>query len=140
MNRKIEEVICYFVSFDKSDWSKHLGDFEIAYNSSINVTTTFFPFFTKYIIHPRTILLDIISADNPVATKFLKNMQESLKKTNKISKTKLFHYIVFKQLECCLLIMFMINSGCSKKNTLALGDGTGSRKLNLKYCGPLEIY
>ena len=89
MNRKIEEMIRSFVNFDKSDWDKYLVDFEVAYNSSVNATTTFTPFFLTYGIHPKTVPLDVLSSENPAATEFIQNMQtvvkeaeEQIKKSN----------------------------------------------------------
>lgn len=110
-----------------------MGVFKNAYNSSIKATETFFPFFLEYIIHPRTTLLDIISADIPVATKFLKSMQESLKKPNEISKTKLFHYIVFKKVGILSTHNVVDKLWLFTKKTSALGDVTGSLKWKLKY-------
>ena len=82
-------MIRSFVKFDKSDWDKYLVDFEVAYNSSVNATTTFTPFFLNYGIHPKTVPLDLIASDNPAASKFLESMQkavgearEQIKKSN----------------------------------------------------------
>ena len=139
LNRKLEEMIRSFVSFDKKDWDKYLVDFEVAYNSSVNATTTFTPFFLNYGIHPKTVPLDLLTSENPAASKFILNMQEAVKEARKQieeANMKAAEYVnkgrrpsSFKAGDKVWL---------STKN-LSLEDGSGSRKLNPKYCGPFEI-
>ena len=139
MNRKVEEMIRSFVSFDKSDWDKYLVDFEVAYNSSINATTTFTPFFLNYGINPKTVPLDILSSDNPAAASFLRNMQEAIKEAQKqIKKSNdtTAAYVNKKRQAADFKVGDKV--WLATKN-LALEDGSGSRKLNPKYCGPFEI-
>ena len=43
-NRKSEEFIRAFVNYDQPNWTDHLVEFEVAYKSSVNATTSFTPF------------------------------------------------------------------------------------------------
>ena len=139
MNRKIEEMIRSFVNFDKSDWDKYLVDFEVAYNSSVNATTTFTPFFLNYGIHPKTVPLDLITSENPAASRFLQNMQSAVKEAQEqILKTNETTAKYVNQGRRPSTYNVGDRVWLSTKN-LALEDGSGSRKLNPKYCGPFEI-
>lgn len=64
-----------FVSFEKSDCDKYLVDLEVAYDSSINLTTIFCSFFLNYAIHHIVFHLDMLSTDNSAAAQFLTNMK-----------------------------------------------------------------
>ena len=139
MNRKLEEMIRSFANFDKSNWDQYLVDFEVAYNSAVNATTGFSPFYLNYGIHPRTVPLDLLSADAPAASSFLQNMQNAIREARKqiIKANENTARYVNKSRNPA-----NYNVGdkvwLSTKN-LALEDGSGSRKLNPKYCGPFEI-
>ena len=139
MNRKIEEMIRAFVNFDKRDWDKYLVDFEVAYNSAINATTTFTPFYLNYGIHPKTVPLNLLSALHPAATKFLQNMQQAVVNAQeqiKKSNGSTARYVNQKRRPSSFQVGDKV--WLSTKN-LALEDGARSRKLNPKYCGPFKI-
>ena len=139
LNRKLEEMIRSFVSFDKKDWDTFLVDFEVAYNSSVNATTTLTPFYVNYGIHPRTVPLDLLTSENPASTRFLKNMQDAVQEArNQIVKanSKAAEYANKRRNPSTFKVGDKV--WLSTKN-LSLEDGSGSRKLNPKYCGPFEI-
>ena len=138
-NRKVEEMIRAFANFSKDNWDEHLVDFEVAYNSATNSTTLCSPFYINYGLHPRIVPVEALATSNPSVKEFLKNMQEvskfafdRIKQQNEkmaayANKFRKQH--VFKVNDKVLL---------STKN-LSLEDGSGSRKLNPKFCGPFKI-
>ena len=138
-NRKVEEIIRAFANFRKDNWDEHLVDFEVAINSAVNSTTLCSPFFINYGVHPRTIPLEALASNNPTVDEFLKSSIESskfahdrivsqnLKMAEYANKRRTSHK--FKVDDMVLL---------STKN-LSLEDGSGSRKLNPKFCGPFKI-
>ena len=138
-NRKVEEMIRAFANFRKDNWDEHLVDFEVAYNSSVHATTMFSPFYLNYGINPRTIPLQTLSSNNPSVSKFLETIQETtrfaqeniqknnLKMAEYANKSRLPHE-------------FAVNDKVwlSTKN-LSIEEGSGSRKLHPKFCGPFVI-
>ncbi len=138
-NRKIEEMIRAFANFRKNNWDEHLVDFEVAYNSAIHSTTLCTPFYLNYGINPKTIPLETLSSNNPSVSKFLKDIQDSsafarenirkrnIKMAQYANKSRLPH-------------QFAVNDKVwlSTKN-LSIPDGSGSKKLHPKYCGPFII-
>lgn len=138
-NRKTEEMIRAFANFRKDNWDEHLVDFEVAYNSAINSTTLYSPFYLNYGIHPKTIPMHTLSSNNPSVAEFLKSVQESsafarenirkrnIKMAEYANKSRIPH-------------QFAVNDKVwlSTKN-LSLSDGFGSKKLHPKFCGPFTI-
>ena len=64
---------------DKSSWDENLVDFEVAYNSSVQATTTFTPFYLNYGIEPKTIPSQNLHSESPAASKFIENIQRAIK-------------------------------------------------------------
>ena len=138
-NRKVEEMIRAFVNFRKDNWDEHLVDFEVAYNSAVNSTTLCTPFYINYGLHPRIVPMEALASDNPTVQEFLKAMQDStdfaftrIKTQNEkmaAYANKFRRQHPFKVNDMVLL---------STKN-LSFEDGSGSRKLNPKFCGPFKI-
>ncbi len=138
-NRKIEEMIRAFANFRKDNWDEFLIDFEVAYNSSTNATTLCSPFYINYGLHPRIVPVEALATNNPSVNDFLRNTQNAsqfafhrIKEQNKkmadyANKTRKAHD--FKVDDEVWL---------STQN-LSLEDGSGSRKLNPKFCGPFKI-
>ena len=138
-NRKVEEMIRAFANFRKDNWDEHLVDVEVAYNSATNSTTLCSPFYINYGLHPRIIPLETLATHNPAVNEFLKNTQEASKfafERIKQQNEKMATYAnkFRKQHD------FKVNDKVllSTKN-LSLEDGSGSRKLNPKFCGPFKI-
>ncbi len=57
--------------YEKDICDEHLADFEVAYNSSMNSTTLYSPFYIKYRIHSRIIPLQGLSTNSSSAKSFL---------------------------------------------------------------------
>ena len=111
----------------------------MAYNSSVHATTTFTPFFLNYGIHPRTVSIQTLSSDIPAAETFLQRIQESTKEAiRQITKQNetAARYANRHRLPHSFEIGDKV--WLSTKN-ITLEDGSGSRKLNPKYCGPIKI-
>ena len=110
-----------------------------SHNSAVNSTTLCTPFYINYGLHPRIIPVEALASDNPTVQEFLKAMQDStnfaftrIKTQNEkmatyANKSRRAHS--FKVSDMVLL---------STKN-LSFEDGSGSRKLNPKFCGPFKI-
>ena len=79
MNWKIEEMIRCFVNYDKSNWDENLVDFEGAYTSSVQATTSFTLFYLNYGIEPKTVLIQTLHSDSPAASKFIEYIQRAIK-------------------------------------------------------------
>ena len=78
MNQKTEEMIRCFVNYDKSNWDENLVNFEVAYNSSVQATTTFTHFYLNYGIEPKTIPMQTLQSDSPATSKFIETVKEQL--------------------------------------------------------------
>lgn len=139
MNRKIEEMIRCFANYDKSNWDEHLIEFEVAYNSSVHSSTTFTPFYLNYGHHPRTIPLDILHPTNPSAESFLEKITEITKNArSEISKAN--EQMAKQANKKRTQVPFKIHDKVLLSTTnLSLDDGSGTRKLHPKYCGPFQI-
>ena len=139
VNKKVEEMIRAFVGYHKTDWDEHLTEFEVAYNSSVHTATMHTPFYLNYGIHPRTIPVQTLASDNPSAGQFLEHMQKSvtyakdriIKENESMAREANKHRQdhSFKAGDQVML---------STKN-ISLDDGSGSRKLHPKFCGPFKI-
>lgn len=139
VNRKLEEMIRAYVDFDKSNWDLYLTHFEVAHNSSIHTSTSFSPFYLNYGQHPRTVPLETLDSTNPSAGDFLNHMQkcEKIAKDNIAKRNESMSVQANKKR---LPVPFKVNDKVllSTKH-LSLEDGSGSRKLHPKFCGPFEI-
>ena len=138
-NRKVEEMIRAFANFRKDNWDEHLIDFEVAYNSAINSTTLCSPFFVNYGIHPKIVPLESLATNNPSADEFLKTTQEATKFAYDrihIQNAKMAEYANKSRLPHTFSVGDRV--WLATKN-LSLEDGSGSRKLHPKFCGPFEI-
>ena len=139
MNRKLEEMIRAFINYKQDNWDEHLTEFEVAYNSSVNSTTTFTPFFLAYGMHPRTIPFETVASKNETTNDYLTTMQEAtaiaqqkIKRANENSakyENKKRNPCLFKVGDLVML---------STKN-LHLDTNAQRNKLSMKYCGPFEI-
>ena len=139
VNRKVEEMIRSYANYRKNNWDEHIVDIEVAYNSAIHTTTLCSPFYLNYGRHPRTIPLEAIASNNPAVTNFINISQNSLRfaRNNILSQNfsmekqanKLRSDHPFKVGDQVLL---------STKN-LSLEEGSGTRKLHPKFCGPFTI-
>ena len=138
-NRKIEEMIRSFANFRKDNWDEFLVDFEVAYNSATNSTTLCSPFYINYGLHPRIIPVEALATDNPAVDEFLKATRDAAEfafKRIKQQNEKMANYAnKFRKAHD-----FKVNDlvWLSTKN-LSFEEGSGSRKLNPKFCGPFKI-
>ena len=139
INKKVEEMIRAFANYHKNDWDEHLVEFEVAYNSAVHSATLHTPFYLNYGIHPRTIPVETLASNNPSATRFIENMQQSVK-SGKERIIKCNESMAREANKHRTNHKFQVGDQVwlSTKN-IALEDGSGSRKLNPKYCGPLTI-
>lgn len=138
-NRKVEEMIRAFANFRKDNWDEHLVDFEVAINSAINSTTLCSPFYLNYGLHPRTIPLEALASNNPSVDEFLKSTRESSKFAHErilIQNKKMAAYANKKRKDHTFKVADKVL--LSTKN-ISLEDGSGSRKLHPKFCGPFKI-
>ena len=72
VNRKLEEMICCFINYEKDNWDKHLVEFEVAYKASVGSTTAHTLFFFSYGIHHRTIPAEpIVPRNHPSIQEYL---------------------------------------------------------------------
>ena len=138
-NRKVEEMIRAFANFRKNNWDEHLVDFEVAYNSAIHSTTLYSPFFLNYGLCPRTVRIQTLSSNNPSVSKFLADIQESTKFAYENIQKQNIRMAKYAN-KSRLPHNFSLNDKVwlSTKN-LSLEDGSGSRKLHPKFCGPFHI-
>ena len=138
-NRKVEEMIRAFANFKKDNWDEHLIDIEVAYNSAVNSTTLCTPFFINYGLHPKIFPIESITSNNPSVLEFLSSAQEATKFAyNRIlqQNEKMAKYANKSRMQQKFNIGDKV--WLSTKN-LSLEDGSGSRKLNPKFCGPFKI-
>ena len=111
----------------------------MAYNSAVHNATLFTPFYLNYGMHPRTIPIETLGSNNPDASNFLQNIQKSmnvareriLKNNESMAREANKHRLPHN---------FKVGDEVwlSTKN-ISLEDGSGSRKLNPKFCGLLRI-
>jgi hypothetical protein len=138
-NRKVEEMIRAFANFKKDNWDEHLVDFEVAYNSAVNSTTLCTPFYVNYGIHPKTIPFEAWSTNNPSVEEFLQNIKDSTKFVHeriKEQNRKTAEYANKSRIDHSFKVGEL--AWLSTKN-LKFEDGSGSRKLNPRFCGPFKI-
>ncbi len=132
-NRKVEEMIRAFASYKKDNCDDKLVDYELVYNFAFNCTTPCTPFYVNYGIHPRTIPLEGLTANNPSSKSFLESVHDT---------TTFVHESIVKQnikmVECAnksrIPHYFNVDDyvWLSTRN-LSLEDGSGIRKLNPKF-------
>jgi RNase H-like domain found in reverse transcriptase/Reverse transcriptase (RNA-dependent DNA polymerase)/Integrase zinc binding domain/Integrase core domain/gag-polyprotein putative aspartyl protease len=82
-NRTLVEMLRAYVSPHHDDWDQHLVAAEFAYNSSINASTGFTPFFLNYGHHPHTPLSLSVPPLKPLSkpvAQFLTEIRENLSK------------------------------------------------------------
>ena len=140
VNRKIEEMIRAFVNYKKNNWDEHLVEFEVAYNSAVHSTTGYTPFFLNYGIHPRTIPAQLlVESPNPSVNEFLANIQEATRKAIANIQRK-NEYMAKYANQKRLPHKFQPGDWVwlSTAN-LRLEDGSTTRKLHPKFCGPFKI-
>ena len=138
-NRKVEEMIRAFANYRKDNWDEHIVDFEVAYNSAVNSTTLCSPFYLTYGIHPRTIPIETLASSNPSVAEFLKATVESTKFAQdhiKKQNNSMAEYANRFRKQHSFKVGDKV--WLSTKN-ISLEDGSGTRKLHPKFCGPLEI-
>ena len=138
-NRKIEEMIRAFANFRKDNWDEFLVDFEVAYNSATNATTLCTPFYINYGLHPRVTPVEALATNNPSVDDFLSSTQEATRfafDRIKAQNAKMATYAnKFRKAH-----EFKVGDKVwlSTKN-ISFEDGSGSRKLNPKFCGPFPV-
>jgi hypothetical protein len=82
-NRTVEEMLRSYVNEQQSDWDQHLTAVEFAYNSSIQASTGYSPFYLMHGHHPITVA-DLINpseeTNNQSAAEMLEQMEADMKK------------------------------------------------------------
>ncbi len=117
----------------------NLVEFEMAHNSAVNSTTLCSPFYVNYGMHPRTVQLEGLSTNNPSAKSFLDAIHDRTKFIRqKIVKqnTKMVEYANKPRIPHSFNVDEY--AWLPEKN-LSLEDGSGMRKFNSKFGGPLRI-
>ena len=135
MNKKLEEMIRAFVNHKQDNWDEHLIEFEVAYNSSVNATTTYSPFYLIYGENIRTTPVSNLVSKNQMAFDFIENISKGLTEAKKrILKSNEYSasYVNKKRRPCTLKLGDFVL--LSTKN-LNLDISANRNKLNMKYCG-----
>ena len=139
MNKKLEEMIRAFVNHKQENWDEHLIEFEVAYNSSVNATTTYSPFYLTYCENIRTTPVSNLVSRNQMASDFIENIIKGLTEAKKriLNSNEYSPSYVNKKRRPCTLKLgdFVL---LSTKN-LNLDISANRNKLNIKYCGPFRM-
>jgi transposase InsO family protein len=90
-NRTLEQMLRHYVDYEQTNWDKYLPFAEFAYNSSVQVSTGYSPFYLNYGFHPRgphDLLQDAKPANRDVSS-FLEKM-DTLSKiaTDRLNEAK----------------------------------------------------
>ena len=132
-------MIRAFVNNDQDNWTDHLVEFEVAYNSSLNATTSFTPFFLSYVYEPRFAPIENTSSTNPTPSTQIQTLkhalsraQTNIRKSNEYAAT----YANKKRTPCTMRLNDLVM--LSTKN-LNLDNASSRNKLKPKYCGPFRI-
>lgn len=90
MNRTLEEVLRSYVNDKQNDWDNHLAAVELAYNTSVNESTGFSPFYLSYgvnaVLPVDQALASIKSCDNVKATEFVTQWESDMQKAKESMK------------------------------------------------------
>ena len=140
VNRKLEEMIRFFVNYDKDNWDDHLVEFEFAYNASVHSTTAHAPFFLNHGLNHKTLLAELmVPQKHSSIQEFLSNIARSSKEAHaNIAKgnEQMARYANKKRKDHKLKVRD--RALLSTKN-LKVDSGSRTRKLHPKYCGPFTI-
>ena len=117
----------------------HLVDFEIAYNSAVNSTTLRILFYVSYGMHPRNIPIEAWNTNNQAveeSMRIVEHVTKSIHERIREQNVKNARYTnKFRKNH-----NFKVGEKAWLSTTnLKLEDGRGSRKLNPRFCEPLEI-
>ena len=79
MNRTLETMLRHYVDFRLDDRDKHLYLLEFAYNSSVNMSTGYTPFYLCQGLHPRSPLSSLLPDSTAVqsVSDFVASLQSS---------------------------------------------------------------
>ena len=80
-NRTFEDMLRGFVGPTQKDWCQLLSIIEFAYNSSLQASSLYTPFYLNLGRHPRTPLSAAVAkrSPNPAVTEFVENLQAALR-------------------------------------------------------------
>jgi hypothetical protein len=139
VNKKLEEMLRYFVDECQSDWDELLVDAEVAYNSAPHSATTFNPYYLNYGMHPRTIPMDIVTSINPAANDFLSTIHKTQRVAQNAiacAQSSMEHYANRSRRSGSFEVGDLIL--LSTRN-LTLDAYSGAHKIMPKACGPFKI-
>lgn len=141
MNKKVEEILRSFVNHHQGDWDLYLVAAEVAYNRSPNAVTTYSPFYLNYGYEPRTIPMDLSSADSSVPSvsswlKTLQDTQETAIKAIKDANEKRSEIANRHRRPCNIAVNALVL--LSTKNFMP-DSFQGAPKLMPKYSGPHRV-
>ena len=139
-NRTLEEMLRGFINVSQDDWDAYLTSLEFAYNSSVNASTGYSPFYLMYGQHPivPAALLQPQSGSSPAVDDFLHLIANTLDKAKnnlKSAQNKMKKQADTKRRELEFQVGNKVLLSTQNLKHLA-GD---AKKLWPKYIGPFEV-
>ena len=139
-NRTLEEMLRGFVNASQDNWDSYLVPLEFAYNSSINASTGYSPFYLMYGQHPTVpaALLHPRAGSSPAVDDFLQQMANTLEEAKRnllAAQEKMKRQTDTKRRHLEFDIGSKVLLSTQNLKHLA-GD---AKKLWPKYIGPFEI-
>ena len=143
MNKAIEKMIRAFCVGLQNDWDEYLDLLEFAYNSAVNTTTGYSPFFLNYgrePARPIDVALDV-KPNSPVETinQLLAKLKDAKSKASeqvKLAQDRMKHYADKKRRieNFDLQDLVLVKSSCFRIKSVL-----GSLKFNEKWVGPFVV-